>query len=80
MRQVDSENNKIKKVNCDYCKKEFRISNGIITEGSFNVDYMWGYFSKKDGQRHSFDLCEKCYEELILNKIDVTIEDATELI
>ena len=25
----------------------------------------WGYFSKKDGETHSFDLCEECYDKWI---------------
>ena len=27
-------------------------------KGVFRVDYEWGYFSEKDGERHAFDLCE----------------------
>ncbi|QUI24912.1 hypothetical protein HZI73_22640 [Vallitalea pronyensis] len=34
------------------------------------VDYLsltkeWGYFSNKDMEIHSFDLCEECYDEFI---------------
>ena len=31
----------------------------------FSADCVWGYFSNKDGERHSFDLCESCYDELL---------------
>ena len=34
-------------------------------EGVLPVDIAWGYFSKKDTQRHQFDLCEDCYDEII---------------
>ena len=43
----------------DSCSRRMR------TEGVFSVDYTWGYFSDKDGERHSFDLCESCYDELL---------------
>ncbi len=44
-------------------------------EGVFRVDYEWGYFSEKDGERHSFDLCEACYDKLLRSfQIPVEIE------
>ncbi|NLL92600.1 MAG: hypothetical protein GX225_00420 [Clostridiales bacterium] len=44
------------------------------------ADYVWGYFSEKDGERHSFDLCEDCYDAMIKNfKIPICIEKRTEL-
>ena len=45
-------------------------------EGVFSVDYTWGYFSDKDGERHSFDLCESCYDELLRSfRIPAEIEE-----
>ena len=29
-----------------------------------NGRVQWGYFSEKDGESHSFDLCEACYDKL----------------
>jgi hypothetical protein len=29
------------------------------------VDKVWGYGSDYDGEKHSFDLCEQCYEKLV---------------
>ena len=29
------------------------------------MDQVIGYFSKKDGIRHRFDLCEDCYDKLV---------------
>ncbi len=54
--------NELTEAYCNKCKKSLRIENGIIKEGCFCVDSVWGYFSKKDGQRHQFDLCEECYD------------------
>ena len=25
---------------------------------------MWGYFSDKDGEHHSWELCEQCYDRI----------------
>ena len=51
----------------------------ISQEGVFSADYEWGYFSEKDGERHSFDLCEECYDRLIASfKLPADIENKAE--
>ena len=37
--------------------------NGVMEE-ILMVEWNWGYFSRKDGEKHSFCLCEKCYDRL----------------
>lgn len=56
---------KLKNVFCNMCGKQLKIKNGIVTEGVMSLDLHWGYFSEKDGQIHSFDLCEECYDMLL---------------
>lgn len=34
-------------------------------ETYFHGEQLWGYFSNKDGQRDSFDLCERCYDVMV---------------
>jgi hypothetical protein len=34
-------------------------------EGVLPVTAFWGYFSEKDGEHHTFDLCESCYDKWI---------------
>lgn len=34
-------------------------------EDALEIVKEWGYFSKKDLERHSFVLCEACYDRLI---------------
>lgn len=34
-------------------------------EDFFHVEFSWGYFSDFDGETHEWDLCGKCYQELI---------------
>lgn len=66
MRQYQmKETKEIKKIICNKCGKEIPAVDGVPREGVFSVDYQWGYFSEKDGERHSFDLCEACYDELL---------------
>ena len=57
MRQYQiKETKEIKKIICNQCGKEIPVSGGYPREGVFSVDHEWGYFSGKDGERHSFDL------------------------
>lgn len=50
---------------CNKCGKELKIENGILKEGVFSVKAEFGYFSRKDGRVHEFDLCEDCYDEMV---------------
>ncbi len=66
MRQYQlKETKEIKTIICNCCGKEVPVINGCPREGVFSVDYEWGYFSDKDGEKHSFDLCESCYDKMI---------------
>lgn len=81
MRKYIDDSRILKSVACDKCKRELRVENGIVIEGIFSVDYKWGYFSNKDGEMHSIDLCEKCYDDIIFeNAINIKKIDETELI
>lgn len=74
-------NGTIKKICCNRCKKQFDLEKGIVKEGIFEVKYQWSFFSHKDGQIHSFDLCEQCYEAWVKEfQIPVDVEDSTEMI
>ena len=45
------------------------------------ADIQFGFFSGKDGKKHSFDLCEECYDKMIKEfAIPVEEEEAVELI
>lgn len=66
---------------CNKCGKEMKVENGVALEGSLNISYGWGYFSKKDGETHSFDFCENCYDELIKTfLIPIDIEERNEIV
>ena len=78
MRQYENvEENRLSKVICNKCGKELKVENGYLKEGCFSVDFLFGYFSEKDGLRHRFDLCEKCYDEWTASlpvPVEVTVE------
>lgn len=61
----NAENGRLIQVLCNQCKRELKVSNGYLKEGCFVVDASFGYFSKRDGVRHRFDLCEECYDKMI---------------
>ena len=66
----------ISKMICNQCGKEIPVMNGQPREGVFSADVTWGYFSEKDGERHSFELCEECYDALLKGfRVPAEIED-----
>ncbi|MBA4701772.1 hypothetical protein [Faecalicatena contorta] len=77
MRQYQlKETKEVTKIICNKCGKEIPVVNGRAEEGVFSVDYAWGYFSEKDGEKHSFDLCESCYNKMLASfRLPVEIEE-----
>lgn len=70
------ETKEISKIICNQCGKEISVRNGHPEEGVFRVDYEWGYFSDKDGEKHHFDLCESCYDKMLASfKLPADIEE-----
>ena len=62
---------------CNVCGKTVELPFG---EG-LSVEKTWGYFSGKDGERHSFFLCEDCYDRITAAfAVPVKIREVTELL
>ena len=82
MRQyLDLDKRTLEKVVCNQCGRELRLENGILQEGVLSGEARWGYFSGKDGEKHTFDLCETCYDQLLKSfRIPAAVEEETELI
>lgn len=58
---------KVIKMYCNCCGKSMHIEKGMLKEGAFTTSFEWGYFSEKDGDIHSFNLCEECYDKITAN-------------
>lgn len=61
----DGQDKKLIHVVCNRCGRTLQVENGYLKEGCFSAEAAFGYFSRKDGTVHSFDLCEDCYDELV---------------
>ncbi|MBQ7934241.1 MAG: hypothetical protein IJ327_05600 [Lachnospiraceae bacterium] len=70
----------LEKVFCNKCGKQLQLEQGYLKEGCFSARHVFGYFSRKDGMRHSFDLCEDCYDHMVSQfLIPVEQNEETEL-
>ena len=77
---MDDNRQELVSVICNRCKKELKVENGIVKEGCFHAEAQFGYFSKKDGIKHFFDLCEECYDKMVKNfKVPVRIDSKQEV-
>lgn len=68
MRQYNTvikETKEIEKLVCNKCGREIPVVKGVPQEDVLHVEKRWGYFSDKDNQVDSFDLCEHCYDEFV---------------
>lgn len=65
---------------CNNCGKELSVKYDACLLDGTKIRIDWGYFSQKDGQRHTFCLCENCYDKIISGfQIPVEVEEKTEL-
>ena len=51
-------------VTCNCCGRKLLVENGFLKEECIHITHDFGFFGKKDGISHAFDLCEKCYEKM----------------
>lgn len=56
-----------KDILCNACGRKLKCQNGngSLIEDVFEGKKEWGYFSKKDRIRHSFLICEDCYDAIV---------------
>ncbi len=64
-RKVLEEKEEIYEVICNMCNKKIKQDEFGKFYDYLSVDKQWGYLSSIDGQKHSFDLCNDCYLEII---------------
>ncbi|MCI9142501.1 MAG: hypothetical protein HFH87_07750 [Lachnospiraceae bacterium] len=74
----DGQDRKLIQVVCNKCGRALKVENGYLREYCFAADTVFGYFSRKDGMRHHFDLCEDCYDSLT-EQFNVPVEETEAL-
>lgn len=80
MKVYDEQKNLIQVI-CNNCGKQLLVEHGMLKDAAFEGKQTFGYFSKKDGQTHMFDLCEACYDKMTEKfQIPVSKKDETELL
>jgi len=57
--------NKSKEIYCNMCGRRIQAEQEIVQEDTIRIEKIWGYFSDKDGEKHSLNLCEECYDKWI---------------
>ena len=77
----EGQEKKLIQVVCNQCGRPLKVENGYLKEYCFSADTVFGYFSRKDGARHHFDLCEECYDALTAGfALEAEEQEETELI
>lgn len=71
--EIKEQENGLAEAICNCCGKKLLVENGILKEECIHIVHDFGYFSEKDGETHSFDLCEDCYTQMIA-KFRIPIE------
>lgn len=70
-----------KQIYCNGCGKKIAEDAENLNVDFLHVEKIWGYFSDKDQERHSFDLCEACYDKMIRQFVrEVAVTEETELL
>jgi hypothetical protein len=57
--------NKVDDVLCDACGKSCKKLEDPPCFEYGTLESVWGYFSKKDGDKTSCDLCEDCFDKVL---------------
>ena len=66
---------------CNKCGKEILVKYDAAYHQGTLLQTEWGYFTNKDGEKHSFCLCEACYDQMISEfKIPIVVKHKTELV
>lgn len=65
---------------CNCCGRSLKKTEQVLLEDVCSVRVQWGYFSRKDGENHSFELCEECYDRITQEfVIPPRVEQRTEI-
>ena len=73
----NAQESKGKGIYCNACGKKMKFEHGILKEDVFTAKKEWGYFSDKDLQVHTFNICENCYNKMVSEfviPVDISIK------
>lgn len=77
----EEEKNLYNEIICNCCGKVIITKGQLPKKEYIRIKKTWGYFSNKDGQVHTMNICEDCYDKWVatfVKKIDK--KEATELV
>lgn len=81
MRRYQEQTKELKQVVCNCCGRTLNVEQGILKEGACRLETEFGYFSDKDMEIHSFDLCEACYDRIVSGfAVPVEVKERTEFV
>lgn len=81
MQEHMDNNKKPLEVRCNQCGRNISSQRDVLQEDVLHIEKNWGYFSEKDGVKHRWILCERCYDKLIQGfAIPIEESDITELL
>lgn len=67
---ISIQKDEIDEVICNMCGQKIEKDDNGHFADYLQVYKRWGYYSSHDGEEHSFDLCENCYNNII-NKFKI---------
>lgn len=71
-KKILEEKEEIYEVICNMCGENIQKDQFGKFYDYLQIDKEWGYLSNMDREKHSFDLCSKCYLDIVSKfKIDV---------
>jgi hypothetical protein len=71
----------VREIICNKCGEIIAKETDCNKVDYISINKTWGYFSNKDNENHTIDICEKCYDEWIKTfKIPPTIKQNSEVI
>lgn len=75
LKKVSVVKDEIEDVICNVCGEKIQKDDYGNIFDYLSIEKKWGYYSKCDGEKHSFDICENCYHKLAETfKIKINIE------
>lgn len=64
--QIKKQDGELEQIVCNGCKRLIHgMNEAELYEEYLHIEKTWGYFSKQDGQKIAFDLCEQCVNDLL---------------